>query len=211
MTTENEVMNTEAEEQETQVIQLPELQGLKEDSQAANINPETGKAFTPNERVIMLVENLCQDNGIQMRDVANAMSQSLQKQINLQKKELELFTTARNAQVNKVEYKELVAREINAQKTIDNHTSEMRASQKALVEGVLHQLELTSITEEQKAVAKQVSEMFGYKLADLKNANDAEINRKATVFAKEMFEGWKNDEANKPVPCNPTARKKSWF
>lgn len=180
-------------EKEIPVVQLNTAPGEvnAEQPSQVEINPETNKPYTQNEIVLRMLENLCVEKNIQMRDIANSIAQSLQKQIKLQEKERDLFKSAKDGHLYKVEYKELLAREIKAQQVIDNHKYEMDKYNKQYVEAVVGNLVLTAKTPDQKELAEKVAEMSGYKIGDLLNANDTVINEKAKEFAQEMFEKYK--------------------
>lgn len=168
-----------------------------EDSQAEETK------LTMNEKIQVILEEVCASQNIQMRDIANAMSQSLQRQIRLQEKERDLFKSAQEQHINKVQYKELLAREITAQGIVDKHQSEMKIYQERLINGVNSRLVQLATTPEQKHIADEVAKMFGLDVNLIEKEIEHEIDKRASVRADNMF--------NSLVANQNKSKKKGWF
>lgn len=187
------------DEKETPVVQLNtapgEINAEKEQPQElqpapVEVNPETGKPYTQNEIVLGMINKFCKENNLQMRNVADSIAQLFQKQMKLHDKQIGVFRKAKEEHIAQVEFKELLAREIVAQRTIDNHAREIDKNMKEYVEAVVNNLVLMAKTPDQKEVAEKVAEMSGYKIGDLLKANEAAINEKAREISKKDINEW---------------------
>lgn len=198
-----------------EILHKVEIEQGAEQAQQPEINPETDKRYTQNELVVKWLDEFCASKNINQYDVANALVQAVQKRTRINEKmsedakaqydnnlntvkAMELHANSirfqeminREKLINKslqVEGKELMAREIKAMQTIDNHKSEMDRYNKMFVEAVVHRLVQNAKTPEEKALAEKVSEFAGYKLSDIVNANDAAIEQKAQEIAEKKI------------------------
>ena len=150
-----------------------EQQEQQEEAKIINMNPENAKQETIHDKVYRLLLDFCNVNQINIRNVIDTLINKLNKETKLMNDFNNNIKQDRARLLNIVEFKELRAREIIAQKTIDNHNGEMMEFKESLVNGVLRNLSLTAETEEQKEVASKVADMFGMKLSDI----NADIDR----------------------------------
>lgn len=158
------------EEKENVTVEQQEQQ---EEAKVINMYPENAKQETIHDKVYRLLIDFCNVNQINVRTVIDTLINKLNKETKLMSDFNNNIKQDRARLLNTVEFKELMAREIIAQKTIDNHNGEMMEMQKSLVNGVLRNLSLTAETEEQKTMASNIANMFGMKLSDI----NADIDR----------------------------------
>jgi len=112
------------------------LKVVKDDEETQETT-EQAKPKTNRELAVQGIEEICAKYNLKPFHLAEAMSNKVKESTDLLKNEAAMYENNIKAMNNKVLYKELIAREIKANKDIDNHAQEMQQYENNVIEALL--------------------------------------------------------------------------
>ena len=112
------------------------------------------------------------------------MSDKIKEQCNLMKNEANMYRQELDKTKAKVDYKELIARDVTAQRIIDNHNKELMQRQYDIAEGLIKYHLTLNLSEQQLEGVKMVADAFKIPFDKVKQMVEKQINEKAKEINK---------------------------
>ena len=141
------------------------------------INEQETPPKTNRELALQGIEEICQKYNLKPMHIAEAMSNKLKESTDMLKNEAAMYEQNMKAMTNKVLYKELIAREITANKVIDGHAAEMQDYEKNVIDTILGWIHLNS-NEEIEAMMSIMEKELRLPYDEIKRKIDSEITKK---------------------------------
>jgi hypothetical protein len=137
--------------------------------------------MTPYNKAEKALNEACEKYKLTPYHIAKVISDKIKQQSDLLKNEAHLYKNDMDKMKSKVEYKELIARDVMAQRTIDNHNNEMLSRQQSIAKDIVEYHNALKLTEQQMEGVNMVAEIFKLNHDKIKEDLDKKINDKATA------------------------------
>jgi hypothetical protein len=133
-------------------------------------NQQLENKLTPVEIADKAIEEICNKYSIKPVHIGMALSEGLQKQTDILRNQAKMYQAEATKAQERVGYKELIAREIKADKEIDNHNREMGEYVNDFIKTVTELFEL-NLPEEQQLFVEPILKKLTLPVAKLKQEN----------------------------------------
>ena len=154
---------------------------------------DQGSVRPPTKRQIAekAIEEICISKGISPHDIGMALSEATQKNVDLIKAERNMYAAEMDRMNMRVQYKELMARELTATKTIDNHQQEIQGIENDIKKTLLGWLN-ENASPEVKTLLSKIEGEFKLPYDEIKKDVKDSIDLKATQAIKNFIFGFRN-------------------
>jgi len=147
-----------------------ENQNLEKDNIIQMNNQQENTQHTPIEIAQKAIEEVCIKYSIKPVHIGMALSEGLQNQTDILRNQTKMYQSEAARTQERVGYKELIAREIKADKEIDNHNKEMGEYVNDFIKTVTESFQL-NLTEEQLLFVEPVLKNLSIPLDKIKHQN----------------------------------------
>lgn len=145
---------------------------------------ETKTELSVDEKALKALNEACANYGLEPYNIAKVMSDKIKEQCNLMKNEANMYRQELDKTKAKVDYKELIARDVTAQRIIDNHNKELMQRQYDIAEGLIKYHLTLNLSEQQLEGVKMVADAFKIPFDKAKQMVEKQINEKAKEINK---------------------------
>lgn len=147
------------------------------------------RALSPYEKAEIGLKEICEKYGIREFHIAKMISDEMKKKTDMLKNESLMFQQNKLAMTGKVEWKEMIVREIHADAQIDKHNQEMQQYERNVIDTVVGWLN-TNKSEAANEMVQIMCAELGLPYAQIVN----KLQDKVNSYAYSLFQDKMNDE-----------------